>query len=268
MLGLLFTGASGDESDGKIIAGLATASSLAFGRIGYSLGKTKDWSQGRVSLYRHYGWLMSLEGVALMGAISSDSPRLYAFGSIVGGVGGYLLANRVADRNNYTRGDVTSITTLTFLNAGLGIGIMSDINTSSNAVLLIPAALAMTGTLAGQAWMKNARLTNQQGRNIALATAGGAVVGLGFSVILFSEGSSANYILPYITGLATYSFVAATYRKKNPEALSTGKKSSNGPHFSFMPQNILINNKMVSSGKYHPGGRFNMLPAFAATISF
>jgi len=267
MLGILFTGGTETKSDGKIIVGLATASSIAFGRIGYNIGKTKNWSEGRVSLYRHYGWLMSLEGFAVMTAISSDNPRLEALGGMVGGFSGYLLANRVANRNNYTRGDVTSIQTLTLLNTELGLGIMSDIESTGDAKILIPAATAMAGTLIGQAWMKNAALTNQQGRNIALATTGGAVIGLGISII-FSESATVNYVLPYLTGLATYCVIAETYRMKNSQTTSLLNKASNGFHFSFMPQNIFINNKMISAGKYHPGGSFRMLPAFAATLSF
>ena len=116
--------------------------------------------------------------------------------------------------------------------------------------------------------MKNAALTNQQGRNIALATTGGAVIGLGFSVMILSDNSTGNYVIPYLTGLATYCIIAETYRMKNSQSAPLVRKGLNGLHFSFMPQNILINNKMVSSGKYHPGSSFRMLPAFAATLNF
>ncbi|MGD0582112.1 MAG: hypothetical protein ABR974_04110 [Bacteroidales bacterium] len=267
MLGLLLTGGNtGNESGGKLTAGLATASSIALGRIGYNLGKTKDWSQGRVSLYSHYGWLIPLEFIALTTALNIDEPRVYGLTSLIGGVGGYFIADRVADRYNFTRGDIVSMKTLTLLNAGLGFGIMNNVNSSNSSAILIPAAGAMAGTLVGQAWMKNVKLTNQQGRNVALTSGAGAVIGMGI-VMIAGEGPPFSYIIPYTTAMISYALITETYRTKN-NMISFRSKLPDGLQFSFMPQNILINNKMISSGKIQLGSRYNMLPAFAATMSF
>ena len=105
-LGLLFTG---DEvNDGKLIIGIATLSSIGLGRLGYNLGRDKTWSQGRVALYAHYGFLMPLEGLAVDLAFNLDNARAYA--ADIPGVRcrGYLLADRIARWNDFTKGDVRS----------------------------------------------------------------------------------------------------------------------------------------------------------------
>jgi hypothetical protein len=269
MFGMLLTGEDiSNEGGSKLTVGIATASSIALGRIGYNLGKTKDWSQGRVKLYSHYGWLMPFETIALVTAFNVDNPRAIALSGLAGGAAGYFIADKIAGRINFTRGDIVSMQTFTILNAGLGLGIMSDANSDNASSILIPAAGAMAGTLLGQAWMKNANLTNQQGRNIALTTAAGSVIGFGIDLIAGIDSPPFTYVIPYLTGLISYAIIADTYRVKNSHSPALSTTSSTRLHFSFMPQNILLNNKLVSSGKYQPGGKVTLLPAFAASFSF
>jgi hypothetical protein len=85
--------------------------------------------------------------------------------------------------------------------------------------------------------------------------------------MIFQDESSFNYILPYMMGLVTYSVFAESYRKKNIE-VPVVASISNRFHISIMPQNIFINNKLMSSGRITPGGRTQMLPAFAASFTF
>jgi len=267
MLGFLFVGDNGTDGTDKLIVGLSVASSITLGRIGYNLGRTKDWSQGRVALYGHYAWLVPLESMAVLSAMKVDNSRVLALGSLAGCAGGYLIANRIANRHDYTRGDIISMQTLTLMNAGLGASIYFDIQDKGAAAILVPAAGALAGTLLGQEWMRNAHLTNQQGRNIALSTTAGVVVGFGVDILASIDETPFVYIIPYLTGMLAYTLTAENYRVKNI-GKPLASYSKHNFQFSFTPQNILINNKFISSGHYTPYSRQQLLPAFSAVIRF
>jgi hypothetical protein len=269
MLGVAITGNENSNSDwGRLVAGIATASSITLGHVGYRMGKNSNWTPGRITLYTHYGWLIPLESMAVVGAFGVEDARIYGLTSLAGGAGGYLLAKGVADRNNFTRGDVFSIQTLTVLNGLLGFGLLADMENPGSASILIPATTTMAGTLLGQLWMKNAKFTNQQGRNVFLATTAGSAIGFGLSTMISKDDiSTLNYVLPYLTGLISYSALAETYRRKNI-TMGTPNGKLTGWKFNFMPQNILLNKSIASSGRPLPGNRMSLLPAFSASVVF
>jgi hypothetical protein len=267
-LGFLITG--DNVEDGKLILGIATVSSIALGRVGYVLGRDKPWSQGRVALYSHYGLLMPLEGLALDAAFNISDPRALAATSLVFGAGGYLIADHVANWNDFTRGDVTATRTLSYMNGLLGLLILSDLgsdNDLSSATVLIPAAGALGGTIAGHYWLKNARLTNQQGRNTALGSAGGALIGLGLTAIFSPETATPYYIMGYATGMASYALLVTQYKKANKLAYTESDKGSHW-NVNIMPQNLLINRRIAPLVSANPGKRINFLPAFSASLNF
>jgi len=266
--GLLMTGDNIEE--GKLILGVSALSSIGLGRLGYTLGRDKPWSEGRAALYAHYGMLMPFEGIALVAAFESEAPRLYAASSLVFGAGGYLIADQIAKRNNFTRGDITATTTLSALNAILGFCIISDISSESDikaSHFLIPAAGALGGTLVSHLWLKNAHLTNQQGRNTALATTGGAVIGLGLTAIFSPESATPYYLVSYATGLASYAILLEKYKRNNNLALLDQDKKSRW-NVNFMPQNLFFNKQIGKYALANPGKRIDLLPAFSASLNF
>lgn len=257
--------------DGKFILATSTLSSIALGRIGFSLGKTKPWSRGRAALYSYYGILMPLEGLALDAAFGFEDPRIYGLTSLAFGAGGYLIADRVANSYDYTRGDVTATGTLATINGLLGLMILTDIENASDeagtANILIPAAGALAGTFIGHSWLKNARLTDQQGRNVALASVGGAAIGLGLTAIFSPESATPYYVASYITAMTSYAIMLERYKKTN---ISTSFLDSHksGWNFNFMPQNIFLNRMIAEKAFANPGKRIDLLPAFSTTFTF
>jgi hypothetical protein len=259
-----------DEGLAKFTGALAIGSSITLGRIGYNLGKNKPWSEGRASLYSYYGLLMPFEGLALDVALKVEDPRIYGLTSLVFGTGGYLIADRIANKNDFTRGDITATGTLAALNGLLGFSIFSDIianNEESTGFILLPAIGALGGSMAGHLWLKDARLTNQQGRNIALSTAGGSIIGLGLIALIGSESAAPFYISGYITGMTTYAIMVGSY-KKNNNAFSQGQEKKTGWNFNIMPQNIFLNKRIAVSAFANPGKRIDFLPAFSASLRF
>jgi hypothetical protein len=268
-LGVLITG--DNVEDGKLILALATASSIGLGRLGYSLGKNKPWSQGRAALYSYYGLLMPLEGLALDAAFQIEDPRIYGLTSLAFGAGGYLIANQVANKNDFTKGDITATGTLATLNGLLGLLILTDIGNNSDDIsswqIMIPAIGALGGTLIGHVWLKDARFTIQQGRNVALASAGGAAIGLGLAALFTPETATPYYVTSYITAMTTYAIMVGMYKKNNILRLSDNEKKTRW-NINVMPQNIFLNKKIADYAFANPGRRIDFLPAFSAAINF
>jgi len=265
---LLLTGDNIDE--GKLLLGISTVSSIAMGRVGYTLGRDKPWSQGRVALYSHYGLLMPFEGVAIAAAFESNDPRVYGAASLMFGAGGYYIANRVADWNDYTLGDIRGTSTFSVMNGILGFCIVADLSANNNvgtASFLIPSLGALGGTVLGHYIFKDTKLTNQQGRNVALAAAGGSVMGLGLAAIFTPERGTPYYITGYLAGMSAYGLLVGKYKEDNKTALISRDEKSPW-NFNLMPQNIFFNRKIASYALANPQKRVTFLPAVSATLTF
>ncbi len=270
-LDLLIQGDNIDE--GKLLLTLAGVSSIALGRVGYKLGVDKPWSQGRVALYSHYGILMPLEGVALVAAFEADDPRIYGAIILASGAAGYLVADRIADRNDFTKGDVIATQTLTALNALVGFGIIADKAESHGELagsdFLFPAFGALGGSLFGHLWLKDAGFSRQQGRNTALVSSGGSALGLGIASLIAPDRPTLYYVLPYITGMASYSIIVSKYKQDNINAIRNNfNQGKNNWNINIMPYNILINKKISSFSSANPSKRSYYLPAFSASVNF
>jgi len=268
-LGVLFTGQDAGDNP-ELILGLATLSSIGLGHVGFHLGKVKPWSQGRVALYTHYGTLIALEGLAITGAFASESPSLYAASFMGGNALGYYIADKVADKHDYTKGDIISTQTLTVLNTVLGLALIpashyeEDLNSTD---LLLPAMGALGGTIAGHMLLKDTRFTIQQGRNTALAAAGGAVLGLGATALFTPESPNPYFLMSYLTGMTTYALMVNKYKKQNQASSWVNEKQSRW-NVSLMPQNIFLNEQIAARAMAHPEKRNYMLPAFSASLTF
>jgi hypothetical protein len=265
---LLLTGDNVEE--GKLLLTFSTISSIAMGRVGYTLGRDKPWSQGRVALYSHYGLLMPFEGVAIAAAFESEDPRIYGAASLAFGAGGYYIANRVANWNDYTLGDIRGTSTFSVMNGILGFCIVADMASNNEvgpASFLIPSFGALGGTVLGHYIFKDTKLSNQQGRNVALATAGGSVMGLGLVALFTPDTGTPYYITGYLTGMSAYALLVSKYKNDNKTALIS--KDEKSPwNFNIMPQNIFFNRKIASYALANPQKKVMFLPAVSATLTF
>ncbi len=260
----------------KLTVAAGALTSIGLGILGHSLGKKQLWSEGQVSLFRHYGWVMPFTGFSLMAALSEE-PRLFGGAVLLFGAGGYLLANGVNNWNEFTRGEVRATQVLSALHLGLGYGLFADrvergISSDENFAdinWMIPAAGTLAGTLIGHFWTKNTQLTPQQGLFTAYAAGGGAIIGLGIALLVESDEITPYYLIPYATGTAAYAFMLERLRRTNRTQgyLPAGK--NNNWEFAFMPQNLFLNNKINQRG-YFLNGRYmgGMQPLFSASLKF
>jgi hypothetical protein len=273
-LALLINGEdSFDEGKSKLTVGMAALGSIGLGITGRHLANTKDWSEGRVALYRHYGIAAPLTGASVC-LMFSDDARALAGSVLITAAGGYLLADKINSWNEFTRGEVRATQALTMMNGLLGLCILADIEPDGppNAAFIIPALGIAGGTAWGHAWLKGSNLTPQQGMTTLYAAGLGSLVGLGLAILFNPEDSEFNasyYLLPYATGMATYSFALMRQKSKNAALGYVPADKERGEwDFTFMPQNFWINNKLSGNTDLFKTGQFGMQPLFSATCTF
>ncbi|MFO7573603.1 MAG: hypothetical protein R6W67_00410 [Bacteroidales bacterium] len=268
---LIFGENTFSEDNYKISVGLGALSSIGGGILGKSLANRNDWSEGRVELYRHYGWVMPFTGFSAMLA-ATDDPRVAGAGVLLSGAAGYFAAGKISDWNNYTRGEVRATQTLSTLNMGLGYGYMLDKQGDGEfkrTDLLYPALGALSGTVIGHFYNRNLGFTTQQGLLTSYATAGGAVVGLGVALLTGSEKITPYYLIPYATGLGSYIAAVEILKRRGGGVYSLlEEKNRNNLQVSIMPQNLFINNRLGEKGFITNGRYTGMQPMFAASLTF
>lgn len=256
----------------KIAIGAGALGSIGMGYLGKSLGKNKPWSEGQASLFSHWG-SVGAATMAFTAMSFSYDYRVIGGSVLLGGAAGYLAGNAFNKSDTYKRGDVRAIGTLTVLNGALGAFIYGDLvgegeTEAGDWGWLCPAAGLLSGTLIGQAWLKNTELTPRQGMNTVWLSTGGAVVGLGVALLINSENLTPWYTIPYATSLGAYAFAVESYRRKNAGTASLTDKNRSRWDFSFMPQNYFLNEKMVSNGFRINGKTSRLQPLFSASVTF
>jgi hypothetical protein len=255
----------------KYTVAVGALTSIGMGILGNSLARNHDWTEGQVELYRLYGWVGPFTGFSIMASFS-DNPRLYGAAALVFGAGGYLVADKVNNLYPYTRGDMRATQVLTVMNTGLGYGIFADnadkMDEVNNPYWLIPAAGALSGALAGHLWLKNKNLTPKQGMLTVYAASGGAVVGLGIALITESKKITPYYLIPYTTSLAAYAITLELLGKKNRSQALLNPDKKNNFNFTFMPQNLLMNNFIQNRNYFSNSRPLAMQPLFVASLRF
>lgn len=273
-LGLVINGDDAfDEGKSKLTVGLAALGSIGMGIAGKRLALNMDWSEGTVALYRHYGLLMPATGAGLALSVSEDV-RVFGSSILLFGAGSYFLADRVNGWNEFTRGEVRATQALTVMNGALGmcifIDIVDDQSEFKKANWLLPVTGLVSGTTMGHFWLKDTNLTSRQGLTTMYASGLGSLIGLGLAILIGPDDFNAvYYLLPYATGMGTYALTVGKMKNKN--AMETNvlpDETSAKWDFSFMPQNLYLNNKIVENGNLFIGMKTGLQPLFSLSCTF
>jgi len=245
-LGLAIGGDS--ENTGNLALGLSTIGSITLGEIAFHAQKKKNISDGKIEMMRHYGFVGPLVGGSILAATNIDNANLIGLGLLAGGVSGIIVGNKVANKYDYSRGDVDALSSLGLISTGLGVAVIANALENSTdvsgAIWLVPASTAVAGTLIGQRMVKNVHLTKKQGSTINLSSAGGGLLGLGVMLIINSESPTAWVAVPSSVALLAHQIVFGRYKKENLLKSLKGESSRNRK-FDFsmklMPENYFVN---------------------------
>ena len=263
-LGLIYGGSlalmigGNEDYTGQLALGLSTLGSIALGEVGFKLQKSRNFSEGHIELVRHYGTIGPWLAAASLGAAGSENLNLYGAAFLAGGVGGILVANKVSQKYDYTKGDVDNISAMTLATTGVGFAIAAEVlqDDASSAILLIPAAGTVIGTMLAQKAVKGVYLNKRQGSTIALSTGGAALVGLGIAAIFETESPTLWVGIPSVFALATQQILFNKYKKDNLAGNLLSKINKDKPYkFSMKvtPENYFVNQRMlVPSGIIGP----------------
>ena len=268
-LGLIFSGK--DDTDGKLITGLSAAGSIGCGWLGYKIGQNYPMTPGNASLYAYYGTLIPFEAVAVDGLFQVNDQAVGGLSILAGGAAGYLLASQVSKRYSFTPGDLTSTRAFCYLNVLLGLGILADINENSNSgspslTYLVPVATTLGGSFISHIWLKDAKLTSQQGRNTALAAGAGAILGYGAATLFKSDSQTPRYLIPYLSGLGSYAIMLHICKSLGQTKNLT--ENDNRFKINFLPQNILLNQRFGKLNSKSTGMLPNSIPVVTASYNF
>ena len=176
---------------------------------------------------------------------------------LAGGVVGLVIGNHAAKKYDYTRGDVDAISTRSWIYTGLALTTVInaiDDNDDVNALILVPAAGMILGTVLGQKSVKGVRLTKKQGSTINLATAGAALIGLGAMAAAGLDSPAAAIGVPSVAALLTHHIVFHEFKMKNLELKLRGDRkhgSKMNVAMNFNPENYFVN-KQISAENYSP----------------
>jgi len=255
-----------DGSFEKWIFGLSSIGSIALGEVGFHYQKKHNLSSGHIEMLRHYGVLGPWVGIAATLSTNTDNANAYGAAALTGGITGLLLGNNVATNNDYTKGDVKAISSLSLISTGLGMGVAIEIldNASSqtetnnrSSVFIIPGIASIAGTIIAQRQVKNLKLTRKQGSTLNLATAGAALVGFGLAVAIEANNfypSALVYLgLPSGIALITHQLIIKKYKENNLlENLQSKYKKAKKWNLALNvnPENYFINQRLGRDENY------------------
>ncbi len=229
-----------EDASGRAALGLAIAGSIGLGEIGFQLGKKKNWSEGKISSYTHYSVVSLLFASGLYGSFAGDfNGRLYG-GIVLGSqAAGYLLANSLYKKYNFTRGDILSSGSFTFFSTLLGIGLIGQIESSDDQrKILLPTAALLGGSILSHSLTRNRNLTASQGWKLNYAAGAGALIGLGTALIINSEEPTLYFLLPAAGGLIGWGAMLKSVSKSG----STSRNRSDATlSYSIRPENYFYN---------------------------
>jgi hypothetical protein len=100
------------------------------------------------------------------------------------------------------------------------------------------------------------------------AASGGALIGLGIALLINSDQVTPWYLIPYATGLGSFTLAVEMLKKRNATQAFLPVKNKGSWNFALMPQNLYLNNKMQNNGFMTNGRLVGMQPVFAASLTF
>lgn len=233
--GILLFGTN-SEAAGKATLAMAIGGSIAMGELGFQLGKRKDWTEGRIQGYTHYAAVSLLFGSGLYASFANDfNGRTFGGVLLASQAAGYLLADKLYKKYQYSRGDVIASGSLTFFSTVLGLGLVSQVaNADNQTIILLPTASLLAGSLLSHNFTRGLNLSPGDGWKIGYTSFAGGLVGLGAALLINPDEETLYLLLPAAGGLIGWGAMLSSVRK--------GKTRAGKHHRSFMSYNITPHN--------------------------
>ena len=224
----------------EAVLSMALISSFGLGIVGFNLGKHKDWSEGRVSLYQYYGYMIPALTSSLLYSSGYNELRGYGVNILLSAPVGYLAANKVSQLADYTRGDVTALVGLSAIGTAYGTSIILFGELDNESSILFPAITTVAASVAGQYILRDTRLSRPEGRRVNYAAIGGGLIGFGTAFLINPDNEGWYVFLPATTGLVGYGILLSYYKKNNQNTLSFKEADKPLVHVNLYPENLIF----------------------------
>lgn len=251
----LAIGGEGEDA-WKIPLVLSSVGSIGMGEWGFQMQKKQRLSEGHIEMFRHYGILGPWLGFAASFGLGSENAHVYGVSVLAGSAAGLAIGHRQAQKYPYTKGDVDNISALTLSTTGLSLAVVAETldEDASNALIFVPAAVSVLGTIWGQKSVKGVYLSNRQGSTIGFSALGAGVVGLGFAALFQTDSPGVFIGLPSAMALATQQILFSKFKRENQSRNLSFGADRDLPYrlsFDLTPENYLLNKRIPATGYLH-----------------
>lgn len=222
---------------------LSMIGSISLGHVGFHLGKTQNWTDGRVATYQYYSYAMPALASGLYVSLS-DTLKFRSLSSLItlSVPLGYLAAHKLSDKIEYTRGDMTAIINNSVLGAALFGSIPVYTETGNRLAILWPIAGSVLGSTLGHLTYRNFHITRPEGRRLNYATAGGALIGLGTTFLMDADQGGTYLLMSTLFGAAGYGLLLNHYLKQPRYSLVDNNKYDF--NLTLHPESFLLNKSL------------------------
>ncbi len=219
---------------------MSLLSSVSLGHLGFYLGNNKSWTDGRIATYQYYGYALPALSTGLYYSFT-ESSDIRDYGMLISASVplGYYAAHQLANKIEYTRGDMTAIINNSVIGGMVGASVLAYGDFNSSKALLWPIAGGVLGSFTGHYTYKSFHISRQEGRRLNYATIGGGLIGLGVTFLADPEEGGTYFLVPALFGAIGYGSLLKYYYKQ-PRFTSISKYGDN-IDFSIHPESFIIN---------------------------
>lgn len=253
LIGQIAEPEGGYEDDGRTSVGLAMATSVTEGILGYAIAQSQGWSAGHVAAIEiggDYGMLWGFLAGDLMGYLNEDEDSADQQGwatLTLGGAAAGLFGGEVLGRHRaYSFGDVMIV------RGGSYVGILAgtafaDLGNPENSEPYSAGIMAgsLAGLIAGDRLVAGREFTVGEGVLVQLGGLAGGLMGLGL-VALTETDDSSSYWFGTATGAAVG--YTATYAGLASKATARASKKTSW-QFNVAPEGLLAALQRAPAGR-------------------
>lgn len=244
--------AFGDSPETAEILIPMMAMSIGLGEIGFNMSRKYQWSEGRVATYEYYGILGPFLASTALIASHAEHARPYGIAIPVSAIAGYVIADKVYKKYQFTRGDMLAASGFSLLSIGAGLGMVPLRHEED---LLAPMLAVAAGTIINHAILSRKHLTVRQGWNVNYLAGAGAIIGMGAAVLTKSQPQNVYFLLPASGGFIGWfsSLHAQTKIPRGSTGITCPRRTTCS--FQFTPENYFLQKQLsgMNSLKYATG---------------
>ena len=196
------------SADGAFL--LSSAVSIAEGVSFLQVAKNNQFSPGRGEMWSYgnlWGGLYGL-GLTVLAGGENVSGSALAGSTLAGSALGIWASTKLDNKFQNSAGNVIGIGNTTVIGTALAFSIAGATNmTDDRAIAALGLAGATLGSFYGFQQMRDIEYSSRQGRYLAYGTLGGALIGIGISVLALDGGSSGVGLITTAGAFAGFSLV-------------------------------------------------------------